>query len=472
MSELIGHFHPVLVHLPIGILLLACLFQWLSAKGKYVSLQLATGISLFIGMLGAIASCVSGYLLSGSGDYDEQLVSRHQWLGISVAVVAVVFYLLHYKKMLAKLQWWLAALLFLLIIITGHLGGSLTHGEDYLTQPFKKTDTGKTGTAVRKPIPNVQEAVVYTDIIQPLLQSKCYNCHGAAKQKGKLRMDQPDLLMKGGKDGVVIEAGKASESELIKRIQLAREEEHHMPPKEKPQLTDKEMALLHWWIASGASFDKKTKDLDQPDKIKPVLLSLQKAVIERKPNMDVPVDPVDKAGEAGIKKLKDKGVELMPVAAGSNYLLANFVTATGVTDKDMDLLLPVKKQLVWLKLSDSKISDAALPVIAQCTNLRRLQLDNTAVTDKGLASLVALKQLVSVNLVGTKITAAGLLQLKELKQLQSIYLYQTRIEKKDWENLKKTFSKTQLDSGGYQVPLFETDTMLVKPPKIQPAVKN
>ena len=53
------------------------------------------------------------------------------------------------------------------------------------------------------------------------------------KQKGGLRMDNPDYLMKGGKEGETIVAGSADESEMIKRILLEREAEHHMPPKEK-----------------------------------------------------------------------------------------------------------------------------------------------------------------------------------------------------------------------------------------------
>lgn len=467
MTELIGRFHPVLVHLPIGILLLACVFQWLSAKKNFTALQPAVGVALFIGMLSAMASCISGYLLSGSGDYDEQLVNFHQWMGIGVATLSFIFFVLHYKKASSEIRWWMASILFILIIITGHLGGSLTHGAGYLTEPFARSNDTVAGKFIRKPIPNVQEAMVYADIVQPLLQEKCYGCHGAGKQKGKLRMDQPELLMKGGKDGVVIEPGNAQESELIKRIVLAREEEHHMPPKEKPQLTEKEIALLHWWITGGASFNKKAKDLEQPDKIKPILTALQNEVIEKKPNADIPAVAVEKADETAIKKLKDMGVVIMPVALNNNYLLANFVTAAGVTDKDLELLLPIKKQLVWLKLSNTKISDAALSIIAQCGNITKLQLDHTAVTDKGIATLAALKQLQLLNLAGTATTAKGIMELKELKQLQSVFLYQSKIEKSEWKNLEKQFPKTHLDSGGYQVPLLETDTMLVKPPKIK-----
>ena len=92
-SELIGRFHPVLVHLPIGILLLAALFQLLSLKPKYPSLHAATSIALFWGMISAIVSCISGYLLSQSGDYDEELVNTHKWFGIATASVSLIAYL-------------------------------------------------------------------------------------------------------------------------------------------------------------------------------------------------------------------------------------------------------------------------------------------------------------------------------------------------------------------------------------------
>lgn len=466
MSQFIGHLHPVLVHLPIGILLLACFFQLLSAREKYMHLHHAIGITLCWGMVCAIASCITGYVLSETGDYDEDLVSKHQWLGISVAVVSTLYYFLYRYGVIVKYKWILPVVLIALIAITGHLGGSLTHGSDYLTAAFADSTANDT-LPVRKPIPNVQQAVAYNDIIQPMLQSKCYGCHGPHKQKGKFRMDAPDLLMKGGKDGVVIEAGRPGESELIKRILLEKADEHHMPPKEKPQLTEKEIALLHWWIASGASFLKKTNELAQDEKIKPILLSLQNTVTEKKQITDVPSVPIEKADEKAIDKLRSMGVVVIPVAANSNYLSVSFVTVANATDKDTRLLQPLQKQLVWLKLSDTKITDSAIAVINQCTNLSRLQLDSTGITDKGLAGLSGLTQLQSLNLAGTRISATGLMSLQKLHALQHVYVYKTAVNGTDWIAIQKAFPKTIIDTGGYVVPLFETDTMIVKPPAKQ-----
>jgi mono/diheme cytochrome c family protein len=373
-----------------------------------------------------------------------------------------MFYL-HRKPASINTQTFASGLLFLLIVITGHLGGSITHGSDYLTKPLSKSTDSS--TVQRKPIPNVQEAAAYADIIQPLLQTKCYSCHGKNKQKGKLRMDDSTGLLKGGKDGVVLIAGNAGKSEMIKRLMLPRGDDDHMPPKEKPQLTEQDIALVHWWIATGASFDKKVKELDQPEEIKPALLALQKEQTKTIVAPDIPTTPVSKADENAIKKLKDIGVVIEPVAQNTNYLSANFVTAMNFDNGGMQLLLPLKDQLIELKLGGTSITDSALQVISQLKNLMRLQLDHTKITDKGLSYLKSLQNLRYLNLVATGVTGAGVVQLKDLKNLQSIYLYQTTVKKSEWNNLKKSFPKTTLDSGGYIVPLFPTDTTEVKPPK-------
>src|SRR5438552_14634757 len=117
-------------------------------------------------MICAIFSAITGYLLSLSGDYDEQLVNTHQWFGISVASVSIAMYYLHRSYASATTQTATSVVLFLLIIITGHLGGSLTHGSDYLTKSL--SNSPDSSNMQRKPIPNVQEAIAYSDIIKPL----------------------------------------------------------------------------------------------------------------------------------------------------------------------------------------------------------------------------------------------------------------------------------------------------------------
>ena len=458
--ELIGRFHPLLVHLPIGILLIAIFFYWLSRKEKYALLQPATGIALFWGMISAVLSCITGYLLSQSGEYDAQLAERHQWLGISVAVVSLLVYLFHLWE--NNFEKWLVPVLLMLIIVTGHLGGSLTHGSDYLTKSFSSDKNNNTAIK-RKQIDDIQQAVVYKDLIKPILEARCYGCHGPNKQKGKLRLDEPDHILKGGEDGKIIIAGKPGESDLIERILLSKDDDDHMPPKEKPQLSKQDIDLLHWWVSSGADFDKKVNECVQTEQVKSVLIALQTGRSINENNLsDVPSATVSKADEQIIAALKRRGAAVFPVAMNSNYLSVNFVTVDSVTNGDLKLLEPLGKQLIWLKLSRSKIPDSAWVLISKLSSLTRLYLERTNLTDKDVEQLAALTRLQYLNLSGTKVSAQGLEKLKEIKNLKQIFIYQTGISSSEWVTLKKIFPATNIDTGGYKVPVLMSDTVELK----------
>ncbi len=464
ITEFIGRFHPVLVHLPIGILMIGLLLQWLSGKEKYKIPMEVIKVILLCGMYAAILSCITGYLLSLSGDYDESLVALHKWMGIAVAVASMILVVKVIHQEFDVIHKIVSFSLLGLVIVTGHLGGSLTHGSDYLTAALRSNSSNV--DQAPKVISNIQEAKVYADVVQPMLQSKCYGCHGPQKQKGGLRLDDPEWIMKGGKNGPPVVAGKGDQSELIKRLLLPRENEHHMPPKVKQQLTEKQIALLHWWIEAGADFSKKIKELPQPAKIRPALLAMQgNGNMVRKIINNVPSAPVEPADPKAIEALSNKGVVVMQVAQNSNYLMADFVTALHTTDRDMVLLLPLKRQLIWLKLGNTEIMDEALATISQCKNLRELQLTNTHITDKGLTFIKSLDSLQMLNLVGTKVSTPGIRQLQSLKKLQSLYLYKTNVGKNDWMQLKNGFPKTYLDSGGYTLAFIRNDTTLVQTPK-------
>lgn len=462
ISGFLGRFHPLLVHLPIGILLLGVLLHWLSKKKQFSTIRPALAVTLLLGAVSAVLSCISGWLLATGGEYDEIILDRHRWMGIGVAVIAILYYIIYTEKFLFRfhrpLAYALSVILLMLITFTGHLGGTLTHGEGYLTQDIGGQDDIQ---EVKKIIPNVQEAMAYNDIIQPVFQNKCYSCHGPSKQKGKLRLDSEEAIAKGGKDGKILMAGKSTESELYKRLTLDLLEKKHMPPKGKSQPSEAEIALIHWWISTGASFNQPVKALPQEEKIKPLLIALQSDHLQPPAKPEVPEAPVAKAPELAVNRLKEMGVTVIPVAAGSNYLSVNFLASKSIGDKEVKLLEPVASQLVWLKLGNTAISDSAMTAIGKLPVLIKLSLDNTQITDKGLSALQALSKLQYLNVTGTKVTAGGLLLLKQLPELQTLYLYKTDVTSADWPSLKQAFPKAVLDTGGYTLPLLEGDTTLV-----------
>jgi uncharacterized membrane protein/mono/diheme cytochrome c family protein len=462
MNQIIGHLHPVLVHLPIGILMLACVFHIVSYHQKFAHFKTVMSVLFFWGMVFAVLSCITGYCLSNSGDYDLKLVNLHMWMGITVAVVSLAMFVL-FKKVKSEITLRIVSLvLFILICITGHLGGSLTHGSDYLS--FKSAEK----KIVIKPVPNVQQAVAYADLIQPLLQNKCYSCHGTEKQKGKLRLDLEAMMLKGGKNGPAVTPGNSEKSELIKRVLLTLGNDEHMPPKEKPQLSESEIALLHWWIDNGADFKKKVKDIKQPEGIAKVLMSFQSGVVEvPKEISEIPKDEVKPADEGTLKRLADWNISVLPVAANTNYLSVNFVNAKSTTDSVMTELAKLNKQAVWLKLDNTAITDNSLKRISGMEQLIRLHLNNTKITDAGMAQLKKLDKLRSISLVGTAITLNGLLQLKALKSLKNIYLYQSKVTANDLAQLKVIFPKANIDMGNYVVPTLTSDTQIYRAPEVK-----
>lgn len=458
--DFIGRFHPVFVHLPIGILLLACLFQLMGSYPRYASLRPAVPAMTFWGSLAAILSCITGVILAGEGDYNESVTGRHQWFGIAVALVAVTMYVLQKTKARESVLKLFSIAVFVLITITGHLGGSITHGEEYLS--FSSDDE----VIEIKPVPDIQNAAAYENVIKPLLEARCYSCHSAKKQKGKLRLDDPEFIMKGGSEGEVIVKGQPGASELIERMTLPEDNEDRMPPKGKPQLTAEQIAAIHWWIASGADFSRKVKELPQDKNALAALTALESGVSAAgSDDRLVPSDPVEAADTAAIGKLQRKGVMIINVAQNSNYLYANFVAADSSDDNTVRQLLPLRKQLIWLKLDDSDISDEAMDAIAELKALTRLQLNNTNISDKGIAKLQTLESLQSVNLVGTQVSATGLASLKGLKNLKTIYVYQSAIAPAEWVNLKNIFPETRIDTGNYRLPMLATDTTRLTMPE-------
>jgi len=451
MFDFIGRLHPLLVHLPIGILLLVIFFEWLPSKKKYRSLKRSINTILSIGAVTAILSCLTGYFLSINGEYDEEAVSWHQWSGIALALFTITYTWIRRGKIFKPLHKFFSLLVLMFVIITGHLGGSLTHGEDFLTAGLS------TGPSVDISNVNLQEAMFYDDLVKPILEDKCYQCHGSSRQKGKLRLDEPQHILKGGKNGVVLVAGKPDESEMIDRMLLPVNDEDHMPPREKKQLNEKEIEILKNWIAAGADFKKTLKETGHLASVEKIMSSEKKIIIS-----DVPSDEIRAADQTILIDLQKLGVVVIPVASGSNYLSANLINTTSL-DSAINLLVNIKEQLVWLKTSEQPVTDNHLIKIGSLSKLTRLSLDRSEITDAGLVNLKSLNSLMYLNLNNTNITSRGISGIASLK-LQSLFLYGTNIKAEEDRTIKKLLPNTNIEIGNYQVPLLASDTTEAKAP--------
>jgi uncharacterized membrane protein/mono/diheme cytochrome c family protein len=439
----IGRFHPVLVHLPIGFLLIAALLEIGRRSGRINISETTVVFVLFWSAISATFACIAGYLLSLGGGYDEELLSDHMWKGIGVAAFAWVAWLVKsdrigkvipFGKMVYLPAFGIAVLL---TMSAGHDGGSLTHGEDYLTQytpePFRSLagmDPFEEKSKEIKPIANVEQALVYRDIVQPILEARCVQCHNASKKKGDLRMDELALLLKGGEGGPAFVSGKSAESDMIKRCLLEERDDDHMPPKGKPQLTTDQITLLAWWIDQGAPSDKKVADLKVSEEVKPALASLGKGGASgsaKKPESAVFSLKVPPANEKDIEALRKAGLIVNTLSQDQNLLEVSAVNAPAFGDKEMAILVPLSEQITWLKLGGTKITDAALRDIAKFKNLNKLHLEHTIVTDKGIAEIKNLPYLGYLNVVDTKVGDAGLKSIAGMKDLRSVYVWESAV---------------------------------------------
>src|SRR4051812_38103866 len=82
---------------------------------------------------------------------------------------------------------------------------------------------------------------------KPLLEAKCFRCHGGEKVKGELRLNSREAVLKGGESGPAVDLAKPAESRLLKAINYANGLE--MPPSGK--LSDKEIDVLTRWVKAG-----------------------------------------------------------------------------------------------------------------------------------------------------------------------------------------------------------------------------
>jgi uncharacterized membrane protein len=444
-----GHFHPMLVHLPIGMFFMAGIIHFFYAQKQAAAQPIVVHMLIWTSGF-ALISAAMGWSLAQAGEYDPGTLQIHQWLGVSTCVLSLGLTYVMRAGMSIRITNILFILGLLCLTITGHYGGNLTHGSDYLTASLPAPAQEMLGIKKEEvqevpKITNLKEAAVYTQLVKPILTQRCISCHNAEKQKGKLRLDAPNFILAGGEEGPIIAAGKPLESELIKRLLLEQNDEHHMPPKGKTPLTENEISLLHWWIQQGADFNKKVAQLPSDEKINAILktytqaeLAMESAVFKQS---------VNAADEADLVRIRKHGLLANPISKDQNYIEVNAINAPRVTNKELADLRSINPQIIRLKLGNTGVNGDFLKEIADMPLLIFLDLQHTKITDQDLESLKNLAYLESINLVGTQISDRGLLTLAKIKSLKRLYLWQTRVTEKGVAQLKKMRPDVAIQSG-------------------------
>ncbi|MEM1136517.1 MAG: c-type cytochrome domain-containing protein [Bacteroidota bacterium] len=435
-----GRFHPLVVHLPIGFLLLAGIMEFASKKEKYQSLQAAIPFTLLLGAISAFVACIFGYMLSTDGGYNTDALDLHQWMGIVLTIIATAAYLIKAGYLELPTVAYQSALVgtMALLGITGHLGGNLTHGSTYLTQylpdPVKKV----VGIEVkekkeRRIIQHLDSALVFEDVIQPMLEMRCVSCHNTDKKKGELLLTSFDDLMKGGEEGNTIVPGNPIKSELYHRITLSHSDEDFMPPEGKTPLTEEQVEIIKWWIEKGAENDKVLAEVETPEELRK-LVAVEVGLEPEQGTTVLPAVEVSLAPQETLAQVSSKGFYVAQIAED-----VPFVDVKGYPGKlELEELLKIKEQVLWLNLAETELTDDQLETVGSFPHLMRLRLERNPITDKGLEKISSLAYLEYLNLYGTNVTDEGLQHIAKLPKLKKLYLWQTEVSDEAIQKLMDT----------------------------------
>jgi uncharacterized membrane protein len=441
LTQFVGRFHPLVVHLPIAFLLLVPLLECAGLVPRWNRVRESAEFVLTIAAISAAVAVFLGWLLAWSGGYEGPVVTSHMWGGFSLAAAVLLCFLLRAwdKRVYA------AALLLTLVLLawTADKGGKLTHGDTFMTkympgklrtllrvpavpgrtQPIHAasvTSANLTSANVRSTSANptgAPSATFFAARVEPIFENKCSGCHNAQKRKGKLQLDSFENVMRGGKDGIVVKPGDPKHSELFRRINLSPDEKDFMPTDGKPPLTASEIKVIELWIASGASSSLPAIEVHGAP---PLLASEQPALpITRDYRPQLPL----------ITSLEHElGVRLVPRSRNpqDGLILRTVSAPERCDDVALARLKVIGMLIVDAELARTNVTDAGLKALATFPNLRAVDLAHTAVTSAGVPILARLNHLESLNLTATAVDDAGVAGLRRKQKLKRLYLFETK----------------------------------------------
>ena len=299
-----GHFHPLLVHLPIGFLVLLGALELAGRFKKFEHITAARGFILVMLSVAAVFTITYGWLLASGGGYGHRILFWHRWLGTCVGILSIALLgLWIYKKKVGVAYYSTLVSALVVMTLAAHFGGTLTFGSRYLSKyappllkpllvgyaPRKLSPQPANNTTIAAasnramaihqasgpritPIADLRSGgSFYGRYIQTIFTDNCTRCHGRDRQKGHLRLDSYYWLRHGSNGRPVVIPYNADRSRLYQRVAIPLWQRHHMPPRHHHQLTANEIQLIRWWIQTGASGSATLNSLRPPEGIRRII---------------------------------------------------------------------------------------------------------------------------------------------------------------------------------------------------------
>jgi len=456
----LGRFHPLAVHLPIGLLVIAAVFEWLGMLRRLSHLRQAVPALLVSACIGALFAVYHGVLLAAGSGVLLESVRNHLWAGVALAIS--MFLLVPARALITRLPRLLAASCYQVLLVVSlfllmgasHLGGNITHGKNHLVEymPEPMRDALSTlpkpirefiGLADAPPPVSAGELTLYDAVFAGPIGQYCVACHKPDRVRGGLLMHTLDAILEGGDSGPAIVYGDLAASELFTRITLPKDDEFHMPPDGRKGFSETQVAWFEWWISSGIPGDTlATEVTDAPEDI---LAAIQEAIAAVGTADDddgeaaAPAAPSWQPEDLASVNANLTAGRLVPISrnAADGLLLTTAGAGDAFTDTQLETISPVAEFVVEADLSRTGVTDGGMATIATWSSLRRLRLDHTTIGDSGVAELGGLADLTSLNLFNTRITNASVQPLLAMPALQSLFVGETLLDEDALAELAK-----------------------------------
>lgn len=428
--EVFGRAHPMVLHLPIGLcaaLVLLELFgrgePWRSVQARLAWATAAT----------AAIAALTGWFHGDAEELGNATFELHRNLGIAFAVFGVVAAWLASRATNGELgavrRWRVAGLVWIALLVpAGHFGAELTHGAGFLTSPLRRP----TPEAPPQPLDEAEAAPIvlrssFEEHVQPILASHCGACHGEAKRKAGLDLSTPASIAAGGRRGPPVDLAAPQQSLLLARLELALNDDKHMPPAEEAQLSAAQLAVLRAWVLTGAPFDGRVEAIDAAHATADAAHAAEVDATDVT-NADAAgpsADSLAPLDESALAALGEALAHVEPLHKGSPWYWVDFAAcASAIDDEAIDrLLTPLRERLVDVSAARCAIGSRALGTLARFSALERLDLRATSVDSAALAQLAGHPRLRELVLSRTRLDDSAVDTLLALPALERLHLW-------------------------------------------------
>ena len=446
LLDFLGSLHPLIVHLPIGIVLLTIAID-VFMRNKNNSVQRVITMGWFFSFFSGLLAALFGWFLGDNGYYLESQINIHKWSGITFVSICFIVWILRYINFRFSKSFNRSVNLttIILLMITGHFGGEMTHGQNYLFEnlPYTQKKISVTTLSETKRS-NTDSLFVYEDLIHPVLEEKCIACHNQNLASGGLNMSSIESMIKGGNSGAGIQNGNPFESLIYKRVSFPHDHPKFMPPTGVPLSYD-QIATLEWWIDNGAKKQMPvTLTRNDPKTLR--FMELQYGLdLREKTYLETLI--LSSPSQEELKSIEGEEYIWRFLNPEQSFLDLKF-TKKKIEINDLLKVQSIKNNITWLNLADCMLNDNHLSYISNFPNLTRLRIQkNPLVTNKGIEALQKLEHLTELNLYGTRVSNKTLITLGQMKSLKKLFVWNTRITDNEIADFKALHPDVEVIAG-------------------------